>query len=309
PGPVADRLRDEMVLSPDPGYDVIDLERRLRGIAAELADEIERGECRLALTRTATLTSPTPWWSWAAWRQWRSVHHERTAAILVHTSLTETYEQTRGLQQQLRQYVVGLEGATGILAEAARVLGGAKAKKEDTDPPNDEPRNNGASAGGRGSLGTQLDLVAGLVEMGVPTRAYSVSLGGFDTHANERGTQQRLLTELDGALAAFAERMGRTDRGRNVVVLVYSEFGRRVRANASDGTDHGTAGPAFVLGDKVNGGFHGTQPSLTDLDNGDLKETTDFRDVYATLLHDVLSTDPGPILNDHPGRMDDLFTS
>ncbi|GAB3889982.1 hypothetical protein GCM10029964_060660 [Kibdelosporangium lantanae] len=120
PGPVADRLRDEMVLSPDPGYDVIDLERRLRGIAAELADEIERGECRLALTRTATLTSPTPWWSWAAWRQWRSVHHERTAAILVHTSLTETYEQTRGLQQQLRQYVVGLEGATGILAEAAR---------------------------------------------------------------------------------------------------------------------------------------------------------------------------------------------
>jgi len=194
------------------------------------------------------------------------------------------------------------------LEEAARVLGGAKAKKEDTDPPNDEQRNNGASAGGRGSLGTQLDLIAGLIEMGVPTRAYSVSLGGFDTHANERGTQQRLLTELDGALTTFADRMGKTDRGRDVVVLVYSEFGRRVHANASDGTDHGTAGPAFVLGDKVNGGFHGTQPSLTDLENGDLKETTDFRDVYATLLHQVLGTDPGPILNDHQGRMDNLFT-
>jgi FAD/FMN-containing dehydrogenase len=120
PGPVAECLQNEMVLSPDPGTDVIDLERRLRGIAAEVADEIERSECRLALSRTATLTSPTPWWSWAAWRQWRSAHHERTAAILAHTTLIETYEQTRGLQQQLRQYVMSLEGTTGILAEAAR---------------------------------------------------------------------------------------------------------------------------------------------------------------------------------------------
>lgn len=189
------------------------------------------------------------------------------------------------------------------LAEAARVLRDARAK-QDENPAEDEERNNGASAGGRGALGAQLDLVAGLIEMGVPTRAYSVSLGGFDTHADERGTQQRLLTELDKALNPFVARMRNTDRGRNVVVLVYSEFGRRVRANASQGTDHGTAGPAFLLGEKVNGGFYGQQPSLTDLDDGDLRQTTDFRDIYATLLDKVLTTDPGPILNDHPGRID-----
>jgi uncharacterized protein (DUF1501 family) len=193
------------------------------------------------------------------------------------------------------------------LAEAARVLGDAQSRQEDTEP-DDEERNNGASAGGRGALGAQLDLVAGLIETGVPTRAYSVSLGGFDTHADERGTQQRLLTELDAALTGFSDRMSRSDRGRDVVVLVYSEFGRRVHANASDGTDHGTAGPAFLLGQRVNGGFHGQQPSLTDLDDGDLKQTTDFRDVYATLLDRVLGTDPGRVLSEHPGRLDALLT-
>ncbi|MFC0540027.1 DUF1501 domain-containing protein [Kutzneria chonburiensis] len=151
------------------------------------------------------------------------------------------------------------------------------------------------SGANKGQLAAQLDVVAGLVEAGVPTRAYSVSLGGFDTHADEKGTQQRLLTELDDALSAFVDRV----RGKKVVVLVYSEFGRRVGANASDGTDHGTAGPVFVIGDGVNGGFYGEQPSLTDLDNGDLKESTDFRDVYATMLRDVLGEDPGKILAGH----------
>ncbi|TVT31598.1 DUF1501 domain-containing protein [Amycolatopsis rhizosphaerae] len=159
----------------------------------------------------------------------------------------------------------------------------------------------------KGALAAQLDLVAGLIEAGVPTRVYSVSLGGFDTHADERGTQQRLLTELDDALTPFAQRLGRTDRGRQAVVLVYSEFGRRVAANASEGTDHGTAGPVFVLGNGVQGGFHGAEPSLTDLDNGDLKETTDFRDVYATLLEGVLGTDAGKVLPDHSGRLDGLL--
>jgi uncharacterized protein (DUF1501 family) len=160
----------------------------------------------------------------------------------------------------------------------------------------------------KGQLAAQLDVVAGLVEAGVPTRAYSVSLGGFDTHADEKGTQQRLLTELDQALSAFADRMQRTDRGRQVVLVVYSEFGRRVGANASDGTDHGTAGPVFVLGDGVHGGFYGEQPSLTDLDNGDLKESTDFRDVYATMLRDVLGEDPGKVLNGHDTVVTGLLT-
>jgi uncharacterized protein (DUF1501 family) len=193
------------------------------------------------------------------------------------------------------------------LQNAVNVLGKAAQEGREHDEDNDEERSKGASAGGNSQLAAQLDVVASLIEAGVPTRAYSVSLGGFDTHADERGTQQRLLTELDGALTPFAQRLARTDRGKQAVVLVYSEFGRRVKANASEGTDHGTAGPMFLLGDRVRGGFHGEQPNLRDLDAGDLKSTTDFRDVYATVLADVLGTDPGRVLAAHPGRQDGLI--
>lgn len=180
------------------------------------------------------------------------------------------------------------------LHDTVRVLGGA------VHP--------GAGGGGRvGKLAAQLDLVGGLVEAGVPTRVYSVSLGGFDTHADERTTQQTLLTELDGALAPFVARMRGTDRGKQVVMVVYSEFGRRVVANASDGTDHGTAGPVLVLGNGVQGGFHGQQPSLTDLDAGDLKAHTDFRDVYGSVLSHVLGADPGAVLDGWTGQVDGLL--
>jgi uncharacterized protein (DUF1501 family) len=162
--------------------------------------------------------------------------------------------------------------------------------------------------GGRSALSAQLDLVARCIEATVATRVFSVSLGGFDLHADEKFAQQRQLTELDTAVTAFADRMARTDAGRKVVVAIYSEFGRRVRANASDGTDHGTASDVFVLGSPVRGGLYGGQPSLTDLDAGDLKFTTDFRDVYASLLHGVLGTDPGRVLDGWPGRIGRLLT-
>jgi uncharacterized protein (DUF1501 family) len=154
--------------------------------------------------------------------------------------------------------------------------------------------------GGGGALAAQLDIVARCIEIGAPSRVYCVSLGGFDTHADERGTQQRLLTQVDAAVTAFLDRMASTDRGRKVVLAAYSEFGRRVAANASQGTDHGTSGPVLIAGQPVTGGFYGDQPSLTDLDDGDLKTTTDFRDTYATLLAKVLNTDPARILG--PGR-------
>ncbi|MGI8458091.1 MAG: DUF1501 domain-containing protein [Propionibacteriaceae bacterium] len=176
-----------------------------------------------------------------------------------------------------------------------------------TDPGSDSEDPNGgkgASAGGNAMLDAQLQMVANLVEMGVPTRAYSVSLGGFDTYSDERGTQQRLLAELDAALSRFQARLDRTGRGRQVVTMVYSEFGRRVQANGSDGTDHGTAGPMFVLGRGVQGGFHGAEPSLTDLDNGDLRATTDFRSVYATILDQVLGADPGAVLGGWDQRVE-----
>jgi uncharacterized protein (DUF1501 family) len=142
----------------------------------------------------------------------------------------------------------------------------------------------------RNSLSAQLNTVAQAIKARVPTRVYTVQLGGFDTHAGERGTQERLLRTFDEAVTAFVQEMA----GRDVVLLAYSEFGRRVRANASQGTDHGTAGPVFIAGAPVKGGFYGEQPSLTDLDNGDLKYSTDFRDVYAELLARTIGTDPTP---------------
>ncbi|WP_412540454.1 DUF1501 domain-containing protein [Longispora sp. K20-0274] len=153
------------------------------------------------------------------------------------------------------------------------------------------------------AIGAQLDLVARCVEANIPTKVYSVSHDGFDTHAVEHNVSERLLGELDTAVTAFLDRMSRTPAGEGVVVLVYSEFGRRVKGNASEGTDHGTAGVAFVAGAQVLGGYYGRQPSLTELDNGDLRVSTDFRDVYATLLERVLDTDPGKVLSGWSGRV------
>lgn len=143
-------------------------------------------------------------------------------------------------------------------------------------------------------LAADLSLVTACVRAGVPTQVYMVAIGGFDTHADERGTQQALLQKVDVALAPFLQQMRTNVHGRNLVVMVYSEFGRRVAANASQGTDHGTSGPVLILGRPVKGGFYGDEPSLTDLTDGDLKTTTDFRDVYSELLSGVVRTDPGP---------------
>jgi uncharacterized protein (DUF1501 family) len=146
----------------------------------------------------------------------------------------------------------------------------------------------------RNSLAIQLSMVASAVKARVPTRVYTVQLGGFDTHANEHETQQRLLRTFDQAVTGFLQDMAGDPYGKNVVLMAYSEFGRRVAANASQGTDHGTAGPAFVAGAPVKGGFYGEEPSLTNLDHGDLKFTTDFRDIYYELLTRTVGTDPTP---------------
>jgi uncharacterized protein (DUF1501 family) len=165
--------------------------------------------------------------------------------------------------------------------------------------PDDDDAPAATGTGGRTALGAQLEMVAKCIEARVATRVFSVSLGGFDLHADEKAAQEGLLRRLDEALTGFLDRV----KGSDVVVLVYSEFGRRVRANGSDGTDHGTAGPVLVLGDGVKGGLYGEQPSLTDLDNGDLKSTMDFRDVYATMLENVLGTDAGQVLAGWKGRL------
>jgi uncharacterized protein (DUF1501 family) len=151
-------------------------------------------------------------------------------------------------------------------------------------------------SGNAQTLAADLALVATCIKAGVPSRVYMVSLGDFDTHADERGAHQSLLKVLDEGLTAFLQNVRGSSYGKNVVVMAYSEFGRRVAANASAGTDHGTSGPVFIAGAHVNGGFYGDEPSLTDLDDGDLKTTTDFRDIYHELLTKTLRTDPEPVV-------------
>jgi uncharacterized protein (DUF1501 family) len=164
------------------------------------------------------------------------------------------------------------------------------------------PTVNGGNAGGDSNLAQQLDIVSKLIQADAPTRVWSVSLGGFDTHANEANAQSVLLGSVSSAIENFMSGLKSSKHGADVVVLVYSEFGRRVVGNASKGTDHGTSGPMFIIGDKVKGGFYGDQPSLSKLVDGDLSVTTDFRDVYATLIEDVLKSPADKYLSNWKGR-------
>jgi uncharacterized protein (DUF1501 family) len=160
----------------------------------------------------------------------------------------------------------------------------------DVDPTVQALTQAGASFGSDASLSQQFDVVAKLIDIGVPTRVWSLSMGGFDTHADEISSQNGLLGILSSSVTRFFGQIQKISRANDVVIMVYSEFGRRVAANASEGTDHGTAGPMFVIGNKVKGGFYGQQPSLTDLNQGDLWSHVDFRDVYGGILQDVLKT-------------------
>lgn len=174
--------------------------------------------------------------------------------------------------------------------------------KKPAPTPTDLPTIQGGNAGGNSNLGQQLDVVAKLIAAGAPTRVWSVSLGGFDTHADEKGAQSILIGSVSDSITRFLSQVRSTSRGKDVVVLAYSEFGRRVKGNASAGTDHGTSGPVFVMGDKIAGGFYGDQPSLTQLNAGDLAVTTDFRDIYASLIEGMLATPADKVLGKWSGR-------
>jgi uncharacterized protein (DUF1501 family) len=166
----------------------------------------------------------------------------------------------------------------------------------------DLPAIDGGNAGGDTNLSQQLNVVAKLIAAGAPTKVWSVSLGGFDTHANEANAQSLLLGAVSTSVTTFLSQLKASGRSKDVTVLIYSEFGRRVKANGSEGTDHGTAGPVFLVGDRVQGGFYGDQPSLTRLIDGDLVVTTDFRDIYATILEKVLKTPAEKVLGVWKGR-------
>ena len=149
-----------------------------------------------------------------------------------------------------------------------------------------------------GPLGNALKLVARLIGGGLPTRVFYVSQGGYDTHTNQIGAQDRLLTELGDSVRAFVEDMKAQGNLGRVLVMMFSEFGRRVSENASGGTDHGAGSLMFMAGSKVRAGLLGKYPSLApgDLLNGDLQYQVDFRSVYAGVLEAWLKTPSAPIL-------------
>ncbi len=137
---------------------------------------------------------------------------------------------------------------------------------------------------GYGEVGTDLKRITALIQAKAPTRIFYLNFGSFDTHVSQSGQHNGLFDRLGDAVFGFLRDLKRIGRDDDVAVLAFTEFGRRVKENASFGTDHGVASPMFIFGSKVKGGFYGKHPSLTDLDAGDLKMTTDFRSVYATML-------------------------
>lgn len=147
------------------------------------------------------------------------------------------------------------------------------------------------------NIARDLQLASKMLAGKSGTRVFYLEIGGFDDHANEKEQQARVLKQLDEGLGAFykdLEAQGLQDR---VITMTFSEFGRRVKENSSGGTDHGTAAPMFIIGEKMKGGLYGIQPSLTNLDKGgDLKYEVDFRSVYYTVVDSWLQGDAKTVL-------------
>jgi uncharacterized protein (DUF1501 family) len=152
-------------------------------------------------------------------------------------------------------------------------------------------------------LARRLRLIAQLIKAGLQTSIYYTQLGGFDTHANQQNQHANLLREVGDSLQAFLNDLNRTEHGSRVVVLAFSEFGRRLAENGSAGTDHGTAAPVFLAGRGVRPGTHGPNPDLVNLEDGDPRHAIDFRRVYAALLEQWLGCPSEPILGGRFGPL------
>ncbi|MEY2918528.1 MAG: hypothetical protein RIS73_2242 [Bacteroidota bacterium] len=147
------------------------------------------------------------------------------------------------------------------------------------------------------NLGKDLKTIASLIFSDINTKVYYVSLGSFDTHVNQEGQQKRLFTELNDAVKAFTNDLKKNNRFNDILMMTFSEFGRRVTQNASGGTDHGTANNMFFIsGGLKQKGVLNAMPDLADLNEGDLKHEVDFKNVYATVLNKWLGADDKMIL-------------
>ena len=143
-------------------------------------------------------------------------------------------------------------------------------------------------------LAKNLEWISKLIKGNLNSKVYYTSLGGFDTHDNQLAIHKNKLTELNDAVYSFYEDLKKSQQLQNVTIVVFSEFGRRVKDNGR-GTDHGTAAPMFVISGNNRGKIIGNNPNLSDLDNGDLKHEIDFRSVYASILKNKLAFDASKI--------------
>ena len=142
-----------------------------------------------------------------------------------------------------------------------------------------------SSSENKSKLGDALSIISHLIIKGVCPQAIKVRLGGFDTHKNQKETHQNLLKELDTQIGKFVDLMKKNNLWDKVVIMTYSEFGRRIKENFSEGTDHGTSAPQFILGGKVKGGFIGEQPSISSAKKYDLSYKLDYRHLYTSILN------------------------
>jgi uncharacterized protein (DUF1501 family) len=143
-------------------------------------------------------------------------------------------------------------------------------------------------------LAKNLEWISKLIKGNLNSKVYYTSLGGFDTHDNQLTIHKNKLTDLNNAVYSFYQDLKKSQQLQNVTIVVFSEFGRRVKDNGR-GTDHGTAAPMFVIGGNNRGQIIGRNPNLSDLDNGDLKHEIDFRSVYASILKNKLNFDASKI--------------
>jgi uncharacterized protein (DUF1501 family) len=145
-------------------------------------------------------------------------------------------------------------------------------------------------------LAERLKLAAQLIDAEIGARVYYVEQDGYDTHSDQAASHGRLLGELSSSLAAFYQDLKARGHGKRVLILTFSEFGRRAKENGSLGTDHGEAAPVFLIGGKIKPGIHGDHPRLDKLSDGNLKHHTDFRTIYASILDQWLNVPSGVVL-------------
>ncbi len=210
---------------------------------------------------------------------------DRTAQLTTFNNIYQKYPSNRPYVEELRK--VGLdttEASDSIAKMVANYKDGAKYP------------NNG--------FGKGLQFIAQLIIGGVNCSIYNISMGGYDTHTNEQNAHQNLFKTLTQGIEALQKDLEAHGLDKDVAIMTFSEFGRRVGENGGRGTDHGAAAPMFIIGSGVKGGIIGDQPSLTDLDDGDLRYKTDFRTVYATILDRWLNADSKAVLGDKYDNLD-----